>query len=218
MQHGGNRVWQAFYNANSGTSFEEATIRERYDGEVGEEWKERLSAKVDGREFEKAAWAKERALLVEKQRSRAGTPVGGFVGGKQRTTGPSSRSESPASGRGVPPPGQKTKTEAYFARKGEANASRPADLPPNQGGKYGGFGSASSAEPQTREGGGGIPSADDFHQDPVAALTKGFGWLSAAVGKTAKTVNDAYIQPTAKNVSRRPIPVWIPASGCLSVV
>ena len=198
MQNGGNRAWQEFYNQNSGTSFAESTIKERYDSEVGEEWKERLTAKVDGTEFNKIAWSKERAAILQKQVSRSVTPVGG---GKTPMAGigsdPASRSESPVPGKAGLPPAQKARNEAYFAKMGEANASRPDSLPPSQGGKFAGFGSA-PAQPERPQG--EMPSADEFQKDPVAALTKGFGWFSSVVGKQAKVVNDAYIQPTAKNV------------------
>ena len=49
MQNGGNRAYQDFYSANSSKGFEESTIKERYDCEVGEEWKERLTALVEGK-------------------------------------------------------------------------------------------------------------------------------------------------------------------------
>jgi ADP-ribosylation factor GTPase-activating protein 1 len=45
-----------------------------------------------------------------------------------------------------------------------------------------------------------MPGFDDLQRDPVAALTKGFGWFTTTVGKTAKTVNEGYIQPTAAKV------------------
>ena len=202
MQNGGNKAWQDFYNQNSKmTTFAESTIKERYDSEVGEEWKERLTAKVDGTEFDKAAWSKERAAVLQKQAGRSDTPVG--AAGKKPMAGigsdPSSRSESPAQGRAGLPPVQKAKNEAYFAKMGEANASRPNDLPPNQGGKFAGFGSTAPEPPGPQAA---MPSADEFQNDPVAALTKGFGWFGSMVGKQAKVVNDSYIQPTAKNVSR----------------
>lgn len=45
-----------------------------------------------------------------------------------------------------------------------------------------------------------MPGFDDLQKDPVAALTKGFGWFTTTVGKTAKSVNEGYIQPTAAKV------------------
>lgn len=191
MQQGGNKAWQDFYNQKSSTPFQVATIKERYDCEVGEEWKERLSAKVEGKSFDEATWMEERKVTLQRQAERSATPMG-----SQPT--PGNRSESPANGKMGLPPGQKARNENYFAKMGQANASRPDALAPSQGGKYAGFGSA-PPEPQGQQA--GIPSADEFQKDPVAALTKGFGWFSAAVGKQAKMVNDAYIQPTAKNLA-----------------
>lgn len=80
---------------------------------------------------------------------------------------------------------------------GADNASRPADLPPSQGGKYAGFGSAGPEPPKAEQK---LPGLDDLQKDPMAALTKGFGWFTTTVGKTAKTVNEGYIQPTAQRV------------------
>lgn len=191
MQYGGNRPWQDFFTKTSGTSFDSASIKERYDCEAGEEWKERLSARVEDREFNKAAFMKDRAVILQKQAERAGTPMSGL--GSNGNT----RSASPA-GPSLPP-GQKARNENYFAKMGQANASRPADLAPSQGGKYAGFGSA-PPEPQDSQQ-SALPSADEFSKDPVAALTKGFGWFSTTVAKQAKVVNESYIQPTAKQVT-----------------
>ncbi|EXJ91040.1 hypothetical protein A1O1_04147 [Capronia coronata CBS 617.96] len=198
MQYGGNKAWQDFYTKNAAIPFDEATIKERYDSEIGEEWKERLTAQVEDREFDKAAFLKERQAILQKQASRSATPAGAVRNNSVASGG--SRTSSPAPGKPRITAEQKAQNEAYFSRMGEANATRPEHLPPSQGGKYAGFGSAPS-EPQQSQGGGALPSADEFSKDPVAALTKGFGWLSAAVGKQAKVVNEAYIQPTAKNLA-----------------
>jgi ADP-ribosylation factor GTPase-activating protein 1 len=44
------------------------------------------------------------------------------------------------------------------------------------------------------------PAIDDFQKDPVAALTKGFGWLGSSFAKQAAVVNKAYIQPGLTNL------------------
>lgn len=207
MQYGGNKAWQDFYNKNAAIPFDEATIKERYDSEIGEEWKERLTAQVEEREFDRAAFLKERQAILARQASRSATPAGGVKSNKQQQPGSTSgsRTASPAPGRPARITSeQKSQNEAYFSRMGEANASRPDNLAPSQGGKYGGFGSA-PPEPQS-QGSGGMPTADDFSQNPIGALTKGFGWFSATVSKQAKVVNESYIQPTAKNVGRMNTP------------
>ena len=110
-----------------------------------------------------------------------------------------SRSQTPLGARTDSPSRGKVKVDdKYFAGLGAANASRPADLPPSQGGKYSGFGSMPMEN--THQDTAKLPGFDDLQKDPVAALTKGFGWFTTAVGKTAKTVNEGYIQPTAAKV------------------
>ncbi|KAK4546586.1 hypothetical protein LTR36_001803 [Oleoguttula mirabilis] len=197
MEMGGNRLWKDFFNSHesikmSGRQFEGCTIGERYDSEAGEEWKERLTAKVEGVEYVPAA--KAARPVAKKTAESESTPTGsGRNTPLSRVASPPQRASSPS---------QKGRNEAYFARMGNANASRSDDLPPAQGGKYAGFGSAGPGpEPSTSRGGSSsVPSADDFQRDPVAALTKGFGWLSSTVTKQAANVNKSFIQPGVKSI------------------
>lgn len=163
------------------SSWDDATIAERYSGEVGEEYKERLSAKVEKREYIPGSTA-----AASTKSSAPYVPT---------TSSPQpSRTDSPSNASG------KAKVDdKYFAGLGAANASRPADLPPSQGGKYAGFGSGGPIA-EKKEESVGMPGVDEFQKDPVAALTKGFGWFASTVGKTAKNVNDGFIQPTARQV------------------
>jgi ADP-ribosylation factor GTPase-activating protein 1 len=195
-----------------GHSWDGATIAERYSGDVGEEWKDRLSAKVEGKAYVPSAKPASTSISFASTasshtNSRSQTPLGPRGAG-----GLGSRTDSPSR---VPlGAGSKAKVDdKYFAGLGAANASRPADLPPSQGGKYAGFGSA-PPEPLMAEV--RMPGVDDFQKDPVAALTKGFGWFTTTVGKTAKTVNEGYIQPTAQKVPSpapaQPPPAFIPST------
>lgn len=196
MQYGGNKAWQDFFTKNNpeGSTFDEVTIKERYESEVGEEWKERLSARVEDREFDRTKFLQEReairAKAIEKSESRSQTPSG-----LQKTTSRTKdgRSASPAVSNT-----KKAQNEAYFARMGAENANRSGDLPPSQGGKYGGFGS--EPPPTSQQTQSNMPSAQEFQSDPMAALTKGFGWFGGVVGKQAKAVNDSYLQPGFKTV------------------
>lgn len=186
MRLGGNARWRTFFEEHDdtkmrGLGWDDATIAERYSGPAGEEWKERLSAQVEGREYVPGE-KKEEKVPVKRVESAA------LEG--SRTASPS----RPAQG------GKVKVDDKYFAGLGAANASRPDDLPPSQGGKYAGFGS-SGPMPEKRAGGEqGLPGLDELQRDPMAALGKGFGWFTSTVGKTAKTVNDDFIQPTAKQV------------------
>lgn len=219
MSLGGNDPWRAFYTSHpdnelEGRTFDAATVKERYECEVGEEWKERLGCKVEGRGFDKGVWERERREEAERRsKSRSQTPSA--LGGGRSGAGASPaglRSQSPAHaaasgalGRGSgaaasAAPSQKTANEAYFAKMGQANANRPEGLAPSAGGKFAGFGSepAPAAGAGAARGGGEEDWIGEMAKDPLAGLTKGFGWL----GKNARTGYDGWVKPNVQKVCR----------------
>ncbi|KAI7604358.1 hypothetical protein KC319_g21925, partial [Hortaea werneckii] len=172
-------------------TFDECTIAERYDSEAGEEWKERLTAKIEDREYvpgtSKPATSSSSSSSQPKKATVEDAPT-------------SSRNSPAASGRNTPQSQpattQKQKNEAYFARMGSENAQRSADLPPSQGGKYSGFGSGPPAPTSSSNNGW----QDDFQKDPLSSITKGLGWLGSNFSKQAINVNKTYIQPGMKSL------------------
>ncbi|KAK3944763.1 Zn finger-containing GTPase activating protein for ARF [Diplogelasinospora grovesii] len=206
MRLGGNENWRTFFENHSdtkmrGLSWDDATIAERYGGEVGEEWKERLSAKVEGREY-----VPDEKPTVPSAPPQNASAAAAPTRSMPRTTTPlssNSRTGSPAPGGGGGGSGGAGKVKVddkYFARLGQDNASRPEDLHPSQGGKYAGFGNTPMPQ-QNRGGDQALPGFEELQKDPVAALTKGFGWFASTVTKTAKTVNNDFIQPTARQIA-----------------
>lgn len=235
-QSNGNDAWKSFFdnheiNKMEGRTFEESTIQERYSGLVGEEWKERLSAKVEGREYvplSKEEIQKKKAVAATASvagtaSSRSGTPSNNLM-----STASSSRNGSPnmssaaSSTRlgnrsnesfGNTPITRKQANEAYFARMGAANAQRPEGVAPAQGGKYSGFGGGMPVEARNNKsdggaGGIGLPGFENLQQDPMAALSKGFGWFTSTIGKGAKQVHEGYLQPAAKTVCLSSFLLW----------
>lgn len=217
MELGGNEPWKTFYNehpvtVSEGRTFEDSTIKERYESDSGEEWKERLACKVEGREYVQGQEKKNNP-------SRSSTPlsVGGAKAGARAGSPAASSIRSGDSQRG--PTSKKEQNEAYFSKLGNENATRTDALPPSQGGKFTGFGGgmpAPSADDKRSStfggfggfggwggggGGGGGQPFDDLQKDPMGTITKGLGWFASTVGKSAKQVNDSYLQPTAKQVN-----------------
>ncbi|KAJ5134678.1 Arf GTPase activating protein [Penicillium atrosanguineum] len=212
MELGGNEPWKAFYDAHTmtiseGRTFEDSTIKERYEGDAGEEWKERLSCKVEGRDYVPGQEKKNNTA------SRSTTPLSLGAGATTgtRTGSPAASSiRSQDSARG---PTKKEQNEQYFSKLGSENAGRSNALPPSQGGKFTGFGGGMPApaagdrksSPLGGLGGfggfGGNQPFDEFQKDPMGTLTKGLGWFASTVGKSAKQVNDSYLQPTAKQLA-----------------
>ncbi|KAG8996626.1 Zn finger-containing GTPase- Activating Protein for ARF [Tulasnella sp. 427] len=81
-----------------------------------------------------------------------------------------------------------------------ANASRPAGLPPSQGGRYEGFGSAPAPDPASQHPSYGlssanVPTLDELQRDPLKALSKGWSLFAAAAAGAGKAVNENLIQP-----------------------
>lgn len=87
----------------------------------------------------------------------------------------------------------------------QANASRPADLAPSQGGRYTGFGSTPPVTTPSSHPFGlssaAAPTLSDLQADPVATLGKGWSLLSSAVVGATRAVNNTVIQPTVERVS-----------------
>jgi ADP-ribosylation factor GTPase-activating protein 1 len=100
---------------------------------------------------------------------------------------------------------QKSANETYFSTLGQANAARPTDLPPSQGGKYQGFGNTPSPPPPSQHPAFGLtssaaPSLTDFQENPAAALGKGWSLFSAAVAGASRVVTENVIQPGMERV------------------
>lgn len=216
MELGGNEPWKKFYDehpvtVSEGRTFEDSTIKERYEGDAGEEWKERLSCKVEGREYVPGQEKKNTTA------SRSSTPLSSVAGaGGVRTASPAASSIRSTDSQRGGPASKKEQNEAYFAKLGSENATRSDSLPPSQGGKFTGFGGGMPppAAGDRRSspfggfggfggggGGGGAPPFDEFQKDPMGTLTKGFGWFASTVGRSAKQVNESYLQPTAKQLA-----------------
>lgn len=125
------------------------------------------------------------AQATRKSRAGAGAGVGSSLN-------PASRSVTPQ-----PPAG--SGNEAFFERMGNANSSRPADLPPSQGGKYAGFGSTYEPEPLHPAAYGtsshAVPTLGELQANPLGALSKGWGLFSSAVATSAREINNTVVQP-----------------------
>ena len=207
MAAGGNKPYQDFFdshasNTKDSRTFDASSIQERYDSEAGDEWKERLSCKVEQRDFDKANLPK-RIPKKDNVAAGAGAPLSGRASRSQtplsKTRSTDMRPSSPALGTNTMNLSQKAKNESYFAKMGAENANRPEGLAPNQGGKFAGFGSEPDHWKKEEEP-GAPPALDDFQKDPVAALTKGFGWLGASVSKVGKTGYEGWVKPGMQKV------------------
>lgn len=183
MKKGGNANARAFF-AKSPEYRSEMTIPEKYNSEFAADYRDELTCLVEGR------------TRVPGERKPSATL-------RKPSSSTNSRSPSPA----VASPGaagaaanfqaqRKEQNENYFANLGAANASRSAELPPSQGGRYQGFGSTPepSSHASSNLSSRALPRFDDFRDDPGSALSKGWGFFGSALAQVGKTVNECVLR------------------------
>ncbi|KAJ2078572.1 Zn finger-containing GTPase- Activating Protein for ARF [Coemansia sp. RSA 988] len=220
MEHGGNKAALEFFKSQPGYS-DRMAIKDKYSSRFAELWRQKLTAECEGR-----VWIAPPATEPISPTARSNTSSPAQFGNTPQMKGfgstfgnspVTSRSQTPDASRNansnstpsLSGASQKQRNEEYFARLGAQNAQRRDDIPPNQGGKYSGFGSssyngnsaASPATPSTSF------SAQGAASDPAVALSKGWSLLTASaqsalstLGTVAGTINDSYIRPTSERI------------------
>ncbi|CAO3684602.1 unnamed protein product [Rhizopus stolonifer] len=172
MQLGGNQKAKEFFNSQTDYSIT-MSMNDKYHSRFAELYRDKLNAEAEGRSWTPTLTSKKpqssntRSLTQQRNSSSSSLPVN-YI--------------------------DKSRNEEYFAKLGDANEARPENLPPNQGGKYTGFGNTQFQPRQTS------PDIHDIINDPRAAVEKGWSLLSY-VGKATvefgRTVNDSYVKPAA---------------------
>lgn len=76
--------------------------------------------------------------------------------------------------------------ELFFARKERENAMRPDDVPPNQGGRYSGFGYTMDPPPRS--------SSQEFFDNAMSSLASGWSMFSVSATKIASTAKGSAIK------------------------
>ncbi|XP_078037303.1 ADP-ribosylation factor GTPase-activating protein 1 [Augochlora pura] len=80
----------------------------------------------------------------------------------------------------------KAQTEAFFTKKQSENATRPENVPPSQGGKYGGFGYQMDPPPRS--------SSQEFFDTAVSSLASGWSIFSSSATKIASMATENAIR------------------------
>ncbi|KAF5358916.1 hypothetical protein D9758_004860 [Tetrapyrgos nigripes] len=213
MQLGGNAPFREFMRsytpAEQGGYSDNLSSYDTYHCWAATQYREKLDAMLAGKEWSPSAPSESatparpssaQGLRKSRTSSRANT------GSSLRSGSSSPASFGNTSPRGTPDIGsvdQKTGNENYFASLGAANANRPADLPPSQGGRYQGFGSTPSPSEHPSYGlsSRAAPSLSEIQENPMAALSKGWSLFSSAVAGASKAVNENIIQPGMEKVN-----------------
>ncbi|KAI0774478.1 hypothetical protein C8Q74DRAFT_1270336 [Fomes fomentarius] len=225
MQIGGNAPFRQFmksYDPQTGGYKEGITPYDTYHSWAGSQYKEKLDATLSGKDWTPSAppegFGSPSNTMSPPNRPSSAQGLRKSRASARSSTGRSLRSESPASfsNQNSPAPSpnpsmtssfdQKAANESFFATLGQANASRPADLPPSQGGRYQGFGSTptpppGASHPSFALSSRNAPTLSELQENPTAALSKGWSLLSAAVAGASRAVAENVIQPGLEKVN-----------------
>ncbi|CAG8531659.1 9178_t:CDS:2 [Paraglomus occultum] len=204
MQLGGNAEWKQFYESHSEYS-PDMSLKDKYHSAFATEYREKLAAKCEGRSWSPSSTTTRQSTRTNTS-NKSLRPTAGHSNSfhASNLNGFKSDSSLPLSSSS-----QKVQNEAYFSSLGALNSSRSEAVPPNQGGKYTGFGNPAfsySASASTS-----APDLNEFVNDPMGVLSKGFSFISQQVVEGAKiaaqsaetlgyTVNEKVIKPTADKV------------------
>ncbi|KAG9015539.1 Zn finger-containing GTPase- Activating Protein for ARF [Tulasnella sp. JGI-2019a] len=202
MRIGGNRPFKTFLKAypENGGYHEGMSPTELYHSWAVTQYGDKLNADLQGVPWSPSSPPPATASdelptrMASGQRNRSN---------RGASPSPMQRQDSNSSTRGAsdgsPMDDAKTANEMYFERLGQANASRPAGLAPSQGGRYEGFGSTPtpdmSSNPSYGISSANAPTLTDFQENPVKALSKGWGLLAAVASVAGRTVHENIIQP-----------------------
>lgn len=174
MEIGGNDNCKAYFEEN-GLDLS-LPPKLKFDNYVAEDYKEKLTAEVEGTEF------------VPKDHSGKQLP-------NASSPAPSEKAEVNQARRGPLSAEQRTKNESYFAKLGLVNETRPEDVPPSQGGKYAGFGNTPAPKASSNGGSFSGFTLNHLQADPVGTLSKGWGLFSSTVAKSVNEVTESVIKP-----------------------
>jgi len=216
MEMGGNKKAKEFFESQPDYS-SSMSLPDKYNSHFATLYREKLTAEVEGR-----SWTPSSAPVASTKRPSSSASVRSLnktalgsqrtgsapsLSSAQRTRSPLTNEYSASSG-GLSN-NNKERNEEYFARLGNENDTRPDHLPPNQGGKYTGFGNPAFQSQAPKKD---IPDMNDIINDPMQALTKGWSLLSVAAVEGAKYAahgaeqftkyaNDNYVRPASQQLA-----------------
>ncbi|KAI0068581.1 ArfGap-domain-containing protein [Artomyces pyxidatus] len=223
MKIGGNAPFvafmQAYTPAEQGGYKEGMAIHDKYHSWAASQYREKLDADLQGKPWSPSAppegFTSPGSSIGSRPSSAQGLRKSRASGRSNTGTSFRDNSASPASSNPASPNNfgsankafdQKAANESYFATLGSANASRPDDLPPSQGGRYQGFGSTPSPQMDAQHPSYGLtsraaPSLTELQENPLAALSKGWSLFSSAVVGASRVVSENVIQPGVERVT-----------------
>ncbi|KAG5347644.1 ARFG1 protein, partial [Acromyrmex charruanus] len=170
MKVGGNRNAREFFENQSDWD-ESMSISQRYNTKAAALYRDKIATLARGE-----PWNPSSSTMKEFQPST-------FIKNKQEY---SYQNDLSSSYQNMDSNNLKIQTEFFFAKKQNENANRPDNIPPNQGGKYGGFGYQMDPPPKS--------SSQELFDTAVSSLASGWSIFSSSASKIASKATENAIK------------------------
>jgi ADP-ribosylation factor GTPase-activating protein 1 len=174
MRVGGNKKAKEFLNAQDSWN-ESDTFAKKYNSVAAALYRDKIAALADGKD-----WSIEDAKRKVEQQNKHmhHSKSTGALSDYSQSKPDAEFSYQNANTREF-----KDQKEQFFNRIQMDNANRPSDLPPNQGGKYAGFGNQAYNPPPPR-------SQSEFFDTTLSSLSSGWSMFSSSATKLASSAKD----------------------------
>eukprot|EP00126_Sphaerothecum_destruens_P000994 Sdes_comp12159_c0_seq1m2931 len=186
MKVGGNAPALKFLSSYEDFRAVQSDIFKKYDTHAAQLYRDKISAMAQGKPWTPTAPPPKSKFPTDfSTNSSPALSERSLDEGCLASSGSSANLNSSGS---RPGSGVSSKDE-FFHRKQAENSSRPADIPPSQGGQYFGFGSSNYAPSSTRSGG-----SQDFMETAVSSLWTGWNSLSEKAKEAAAIATQKAIE------------------------
>uniref|UniRef100_A0A0K8T704 Arf-GAP domain-containing protein n=1 Tax=Lygus hesperus TaxID=30085 RepID=A0A0K8T704_LYGHE len=187
MKVGGNRNARMFLDSQDDWD-ETLSIQQRYNSRAAALYRDKISALAQGKEWNEASAAvKNYSSSKSKSNSEEYRSDNSHQSYHNMSAGDYSSSNSYQNFNSQE---FKDEKDAFFKRKQFENATRPSDLPPNQGGKYSGFGYTMDPPPRS--------SSQEFFDSAVSSLSSfgssGWSLFSKSASKIASKTTESALK------------------------
>ncbi|KAK3924709.1 ADP-ribosylation factor GTPase-activating protein 1 [Frankliniella fusca] len=188
MKVGGNRNAREFLEAQDDWD-DSMAIQQRYNSKAAALYRDKISALAQGKDWSPTKSPAQNFTSPSISRSSSSLTENGSHYSSSNYSGSSSSYQSSGyqSGGGGSDGYHsadqfKNDKEAFFARRQMENAGRPDHIPPNQGGKYSGFGYTMDAPPRS--------TSQEFFDTAVSSLSSGWSLFSSNASKIASKATE----------------------------
>lgn len=202
MKVGGNAALRAWFQSQPDVT-PHMSLHEKYNTRAAALYRDRIATLARGQPWSvETSSARSYVPLRPTDPLMASSPSSSSLSSASASAG---AADGARFGNGMTVQEVSSSRDRYFADLQRSNSSRPENLPPSQGGKYGGFGNTAFTPPA---------KGDDMLSDALSSLSAGWAVFSQSASQLASSasekaselgqaLNESVLQPAVQKVADR---------------